>query len=322
MESIETQFVIEVKDCVKGMRELDEKSVDIVVTSPPYNLGTKYRNYKDTKARDEYLLWSQEWAREIRRVLQDNGSFFLNLGATPSNPLIPFELIVELKKMFVLQNTFHWIKSISIETKEGGQISAGHFKPLHSQRYVNECHEYMFHLTKDGNTPLDRLAVGVPYSDKSNIRRWSHTKGRDLRCRGNNWFIPYKTIVNRSKERPHPATFPTELAVNCVKIHGCNSQSVMLDPFLGIGHSALAAKKCRIGKFIGFDIDAEYVSVAREALVRGATVPTARFAAEQWPETEVGARRHFILTRLFASGLGVGANHPAALQTSAFVPRE
>ena len=275
MESIETQFVIEVKDCVKGMRELDEKSVDIVVTSPPYNLGTKYRNYKDTKARDEYLLWSQEWAREIRRVLQDNGSFFLNLGATPSNPLIPFELIVELKKMFVLQNTFHWIKSISIETKEGGQISAGHFKPLHSQRYVNECHEYMFHLTKDGNTPLDRLAVGVPYSDKSNIRRWSHTKGRDLRCRGNNWFIPYKTIVNRSKERPHPATFPTELAVNCVKIHGCNSQSVMLDPFLGIGHSALAAKKCRIGKFIGFDIDAEYVSVAREALFRGATVPTA-----------------------------------------------
>ena len=144
MESIETQFVIEVKDCVKGMRELDEKSVDIVVTSPPYNLGTKYRNYKDTKARDEYLLWSQEWAREIRRVLQDNGSFFLNLGATPSNPLIPFELIVELKKLFVLQNTFHWIKSISIETKEGGQISAGHFKPLHSQRYVNECHEYMF----------------------------------------------------------------------------------------------------------------------------------------------------------------------------------
>jgi site-specific DNA-methyltransferase (adenine-specific) len=276
MEVTDTQFIIEVKDCVKGMRELAEKSVDIVVTSPPYNLGTRYRNYKDTRTRDEYLLWSQEWAREIRRVLKDEGSLFLNLGAAPSNPLIPFELVVELKKIFVLQNTFHWIKSISIGTKEGEQISAGHFKPIRSQRYVNDCHEYVFHLTKDGKTPLDRLAVGVPYSDKSNIRRWSHTKGRDLRCRGNNWFIPYKTIVSRSKERPHPATFPTELAVNCVKIHGCNSHAVMLDPFLGIGHSALAAKECRIGKFIGFDIDAEYVSVAREALVRGATVATLR----------------------------------------------
>jgi site-specific DNA-methyltransferase (adenine-specific) len=83
--------------------------------------------------------------------------------------LIPFELMAELKKLFVLQNTFHWIKSISIETKEGKQISAGHFKPIQSRRFVNDCHEYVFHLTKTGSTPLDRLAVGVPYSDKSNI---------------------------------------------------------------------------------------------------------------------------------------------------------
>lgn len=274
INSTATQFVLEVKDCVKAMRELNEKSVDIVVTSPPYNLGIKYSNYKDTKTRDEYLVWSLEWAREVRRVLKDKGSFFLNLGAAPSNPLIPFELVVELKKLFILQNTFHWIKSISIETKEQEKISAGHFKPIHSHRYVNDCHEYVFHLTKGGDTSLDRLAIGVPYSDKSNIRRWSHTEGRDLRCRGNNWFIPYKTILSRSKDRPHPATFPTELAVNCIKIHGCNSESVMLDPFVGIGHSALGAKQCQIGKFIGFDIDSEYVAVAREALVMGVTRPT------------------------------------------------
>ena len=274
MEQTRTQFILEVKDCIQGMRQMQKKSVDIVVTSPPYNLGIKYNYYEDTKSRKEYLRWSKEWVRCVKRVLKDEGSFFLNLGAAPSNPLIPFELMAELKKIFTLQNTFHWIKSISIETKEGELVSAGHFKPIHSYRYVNDCHEYVFHLTKKGNTPLDRLAIGVPYSDKSNISRWSHTEGRDLRCRGNNWFIPYKTIVSRSKERPHPATFPTELAVNCIKIHGCNSQSVMLDPFLGIGHSALAAQDCGIGKFIGFDIDAEYVEVAREALRRGETVPT------------------------------------------------
>jgi site-specific DNA-methyltransferase (adenine-specific) len=268
-----TEFILKTEDCVTGMARLEAESVDIVVTSPPYNLGIKYRNYNDQRNRDDYLVWCLKWAGEVRRVLKGSGSFFLNVGACPSNPLIPHELIVELKKLFVLQNTFHWIKSITVKTKTGDQVSAGHFKPLHSHRYVNDCHEYVFHLTKVGETPLDRLALGVPYSDKSNIQRWAHTGGRDLRCRGNNWFIPYKTIVSRSKDRPHPATFPTELAVNCILIHGSSTKLVMLDPFLGIGHSAIAAKQCNVRRFIGFDIDSEYVAVARTTLERGLNEP-------------------------------------------------
>jgi len=264
-----THFNFQVKDCIAGMKDLPAESVDLVVTSPPYNLGIKYTKYKDDKSSNEYLDWSCQWMTEVKRVLKEKGSFFLNLGACPSNPLLPHEVIVALKNKevgFVLQNTFHWIKSITVHTKEKEHISAGHFKPIQSCRYVNDCHEYIFHLTKSGDTPLDRLGVGVPYSDKSNIKRWSHTDGKDLRCRGNNWFIPYKTIVNRSKERPHPATFPVELAVNCVKIHGVGKEIVMLDPFLGIGHSALAAKQCGVRDFIGFDIDSEYVKTATWAV--------------------------------------------------------
>jgi site-specific DNA-methyltransferase (adenine-specific) len=261
------RFQIEVKDCVEGMRSLSNDSIDVVVTSPPYNLKIKYRNYNDNRTRNEYLDWSRSWAREIKRVLKDDGSFFLNLSGSPSNPLIPHELIVALKGDvgFFLQNTFHWIKSISVVTKAGKLISAGHYKPLHSNRFVNDCHEYVFHLTKQGDTPIDRLSLGVPYADKSNIARWAHTEGRDLRCRGNNWFIPYKTIVDREKERPHPATFPVELAENCIKIHGAKRKLVMLDPFVGIGHSAIAARRCGIRQFIGFDVDPEYVRVARLA---------------------------------------------------------
>ena len=271
-----TEFTLEVQDCVKGMREMPSESLDLVVTSPPYNLGTPYSNYNDSRTRNDYLSWSREWATEVKRLLVPQGSFFLNLGACPSNPLIPHELVVALKELgFVLQNTFHWIKSITIETKAGELVSAGHYKPIHSQRYVNDCHEYIFHLTKSGDRTLDRLSIGVPYSDKSNIARWGHTKGRDRRCRGNNWFIPYKTIVSRSKQRPHPATFPTELAVNCIKVHGCRSDLVMLDPFLGIGHSALAAKQCGIGRFYGFDIDAGYVAVARRELLKEVTAEMA-----------------------------------------------
>jgi site-specific DNA-methyltransferase (adenine-specific) len=55
------------------MRELEPQSIDIVVTSPPYNLGIKYRNYRDSRTRDEYLVWSLEWATEVKRVLKEEG---------------------------------------------------------------------------------------------------------------------------------------------------------------------------------------------------------------------------------------------------------
>jgi site-specific DNA-methyltransferase (adenine-specific) len=267
MSQAPTQITIETIDCVSGMKLMEAESVDLVVTSPPYNLGIKYKQYKDAGARDQYLEWSKLWAEEVKRVLKPAGSFFLNLGACPSNPLLPHQLVVELcEGQFVLQNTFHWIKSISIEKKAGVIVSAGHFKPIPSKRFVNDCHEYLFHLTKDGKTELDRLAVGVPYSDKSNIARWAHTKGKDARCRGNNWFVPYKTIVSRDKQRPHPATFPVELAVNCIKIHGIKPGMLMMDPFLGIGHAALAAQQCGVSRFIGFEIDPHYAGLARKSL--------------------------------------------------------
>jgi site-specific DNA-methyltransferase (adenine-specific) len=142
-------------------------------------------------------------------------------------------------------------------------VSAGHFKPLNSKRYLTDCHEYVFHLTKSGNVPLDRLAIGVEYADKSNIARWGHTGGNDRRCRGNNWFVPYETIVNRASERPHPATFPVALAEMCVRLHGIYPTTTMLDPFLGIGNSALAAEVCGVHRFIGFDIDPGYLAEAK-----------------------------------------------------------
>ena len=246
---------------------LEDAAVDLVVTSPPYNLGIAYRRYFDRQQRVDYLDWCQEWAAELRRLLKNHGSLFLNLGASPSNPLLPHELVLRLRDLFVLQNTIHWIKAISIEDDNGLTSSRGHFKPISSQRYLNDCHEYIFHLTPEGRTPIDRLALGVPYADKSNIARWSHTKGKDRRCRGNTWFVPYKTIQRRARERPHPATFPVKLAEWCIKLHGpagAGRIETMLDPFLGIGNSAVAAKRCGVKNFIGFEIDEEYLAEARK----------------------------------------------------------
>lgn len=253
-------------DCVEGMKTLDAESVDVVVTSPPYNLGIKYSNYKDDQQREAYLAWCLQWAEEIKRVLKDDGSLFLNIGASPSNPLLPFEITAAFTQdnLFILQNAIHWIKAISIEMEDEKIVSMGHFKPINSGRFLNDCHEHIFHFTKHGSTPIDRLAVGVPYQDKSNIARWGHTGGKDKRCAGNTWFIPYDTIRSRAGERPHPATFPIELAERCILLHGKKKDAVMLDPFLGIGTAAVAAQNLNVGKFIGFDVDEEYLKVAAE----------------------------------------------------------
>jgi site-specific DNA-methyltransferase (adenine-specific) len=281
------------QDCIAGMSRLRKDSVDLAVTSPPYNLGISYGSYSDRQDRRSYLEWCDKWARQVRRVLKPDGSFFLNIGAAPSRPMLPHEIAITLREYFVLQNTIHWIKSIAIEGfSEHGAVadeagpavqgrqkpvatnarSFGHFKPINSSRFLNDCHEYVFHLTKSGRVELERLALGVPYQDKSNIARWSHTGGNDLRCRGNTWFVPYETIQSREKERPHPATFPVRLVEWCIKLHGESRVKTMLDPFLGIGNSAVAAQRCGVKKFIGFEIDDSYLTEAKRRVARNRRV--------------------------------------------------
>jgi site-specific DNA-methyltransferase (adenine-specific) len=279
-----TKFDLRRQDCIAGMSRLAEESVDLVVTSPPYNLGISYGKYSDRQDRRSYLGWCGELAGQVRRVLRPDGSFFLNIGAAPSNPMLPHEIVMTLREFFVLQNTIHWIKSIAIDDhcsrcpagdarashREAATAirSFGHFKPINSPRFLNDCHEYVFHFTKSGQVELNRLALGVPYQDKSNIARWSHTRGKDLRCRGNTWFVPYETIQSREKERPHPATFPVQLAEWCIKLHGASRVRSMLDPFLGIGNSAVAAQGCGVKKFIGFEIDGAYLAEAKRRIAR------------------------------------------------------
>jgi len=263
------RFDLRHEDCITGMSRLPNESLDLVVTSPPYNLGIGYSQYADRQDRQSYLNWCAKWAAQIHRILRSTGSFFLNVGSAPSNPMLPHQIVVELTSSsggFFLQNTIHWIKSIAVEDREGDVKSHGHFKPINSRRFLNDCHEYIFHFTKSGRVEVDRLALGVPYQDKSNIARWSHTRGSDLRCRGNTWLIPYETIQSRAKERPHPATFPVQLAEWCIKLHSVSRIETMLDPFLGIGNSAVAAQRCGVKNFIGFEIDDAYLAEAKRRL--------------------------------------------------------
>lgn len=257
-------------DCVKGLKKLDEKSVDIIVTSPPYNIGKKYNKYNDVRPREEYLNWMEKVAEESKRVLKENGSFFLNVGSKPSDLWIPLDTAFRFRNHYILQNTIHWVKSIAIPKKDVGKydaikddIAVGHYKPINSKRYMTNCHEYIFQFTKKGNVEINKLAIGVKYQDKSNIKRWK-SAGKDLRGRGNTWFIPYKTIWN---SRPHPTVYPAQLPEMCIKLQGVTNKMLVLDPFMGTGATALAS--IRVGvNYIGFEIDEKYVEVANEKIVK------------------------------------------------------
>jgi site-specific DNA-methyltransferase (adenine-specific) len=86
---------IHTMDCIRGMQRLPAGSVDIIVTSPPYNIGKEYRSYNDRQPRDDYLDWIGEVAAGAARVLAEDGSFFSTSAAnrgpwdTSTRPAVP-----------------------------------------------------------------------------------------------------------------------------------------------------------------------------------------------------------------------------------------
>ncbi|HYB94566.1 MAG TPA: site-specific DNA-methyltransferase [Vicinamibacterales bacterium] len=257
-------------DAVQILDSLDAGSLDAIVTSPPYNLGIRYRSYDDGRPRSEYLDWTGEWVALAKRALSDEGSLFLNVGAKPKDPWTALDVAQAVRPHLELQNIIHWVKSIAIEKSLAGvrsgladDLAVGHYKPINSNRFLNDCHEFVFHFSKGGDTPLDRQAVGVKYQDKSNVTRWGKA-GSGLRCRGNTWFLPYETIQSRDKERPHPATFPWRLPAYCLRLHGLKRLRMAADPFLGLGSSAVACATLGVS-FVGVELDEHYL---KEAIAR------------------------------------------------------
>ncbi|MSP05137.1 MAG: site-specific DNA-methyltransferase [Acetobacteraceae bacterium] len=245
-------------DCLGALANLPAESVDVVVTSPPYNLGIAYGRHDDRMAEAEYLAWMTQVGAAIRRVMRPDGSFFLNIAGSSTRPWLPMELICRLRPLFVLQNNITWVKSIAI-----GADSTGHYKPVPGKRFLHHNHESLFHLTLHGDVQLNRLAIGVPFKDKSNIARRGHAQ--DLRCRGDTWFIPYRTVKSKAQKFHHPSTFPEDLPRWCIRLHG-RANPVVLDPFMGTGTTLVAAAR-EGGHGIGIDLDPIYVETAQTRLL-------------------------------------------------------
>lgn len=258
--SIDNQQLIN-GDCLEIIKSFKDKFIDQVITSPPYNIGIKYNTYKDNLSNDDYLRFIKNVFIEIKRVLKDDGSIFLNIGGTNSNPWIPYDIINTIRDLFILQNNIIWVKSICIDENN----IYGHYKPVNSDRYIHNMFEHIFHLTKTGKVKIQRKEIGVPYKYKVNLQGKTITE--DIRCRGNTWFIPYETIHSKIQRGNHPAIFPEKLVEFCIKLHGFNKDTIICDPFLGSATTLLVSKKLKC-MGIGIEIDKKYFNYSYDRLVK------------------------------------------------------
>ena len=216
-------------DCLDVLPNLPES--DIVVMSIPYNINMPYgATCDDSRPVAEYLAWLRERFEAIKEKMQDDGSLFLNMDG---DGWLPFQVAGVLQPLFHLQNRIEWVKSLVVPERPCPHCrksipahQLGHFRSLGGDVSINRCGEFLLHLTKNRNVRLDRQAVGVCGSGKTNGTSSIH-------CAGNQWYVPYDP---RSEEAEHPCPFPIELVKRCLKLHGLRKPDlVVVDPFMGRG---------------------------------------------------------------------------------------
>ena len=251
-------------DCQEWMRSQPDHSIDIVVTSPPYNKNIAYNSYQDR--RSDYLDWITEINRELCRVLKPQGHFFLNLAGSSQDPLLPYRVADAVP--WRVQNHIVWAKAIEFR----GHIHGRSTVNVRAQYRLPNGHETVWHFTQNGSTPIDIAASSVPYRPEfaeDNFRR----TGRNTRPTTTCWHIPYETtgyMGQDSKElkgeRGHPAIFPRELVRHCLRVAGARSGFRVYDPFAGTGTTLVVAREFGC-EAIGTEIDADYCAFIHKRMV-------------------------------------------------------
>jgi len=233
-------------ECIK------ENSIDLIVTSPPYNVDIRYKSYDDKIPYKVYLEFTQKWLEKAYKLLKDDGRFCLNipLDKNKGGQQSVYADIVEIAKKieFNYHSTIIWNEqNISRRTAWGSWLSA-------TAPYVIAPVEMIVILYKKRWKKLSG-------SKKSDI-----TKKEFI-----NWTNGVWTFMGESKNRVgHPAPFPVELPRRCIKLFTFVGD-IILDPFLGSGSISIAATLTG-RKGIGLDIDRHYCEIAKQRLINEAKI--------------------------------------------------
>lgn len=228
-------------DCLDVLPTLKEESIDLVVTSPPYNVGVDYGVYTDDLPYEAYLDWMDEIWDECYRVLNHGGRICINVGDTGRNPYYPVhcDITSRMRKKWFLMGIIIWYKQNCLSNTAWGSWMKT------SSPSLRGLHEFIIVAGKDSKF----------FRKKKKDDVW--TKKEFLEYTLEVWkFTP------ETKSRNHPAPFPEELVKRCVKLYSYPND-VVLDPFLGSGTTMKVAQDLR-RSCIGIEINPDYGEVIKD----------------------------------------------------------
>jgi site-specific DNA-methyltransferase (adenine-specific) len=246
------------QDCIEWMTTQPDDSIDIIVSSPPYNKGIVYNGYQDR--RTDYLEWMTQVWSEACRVLKPTGHLFLNIAGSSDQPFLSYEVARSVP--WRVQNNIVWAKAVEFQ----GYIYGRSTVNINSKLKLPNGHESVWHFTEKGKTPIDIAASSVPYRPEF-AEDTSRRTGRTTRPTTTCWHIPYETIgymgaaaVDLKGTKGHPAIFPRELVRHCLRVAGAQPGQRVYDPFSGTGTTMWVAEKEFGCEAIGTEIDADYAA--------------------------------------------------------------
>lgn len=241
-------------DCLIEMKKIADNSVDCIITSPPYWKGFEYEAYFNSYS--QYLEWSTEWLKETKRVLNKNGTFFLNMINDSEITVRAFELleIAARKIMYKLHDTIIWYRYNQQPANTNRQLT-------------NQC-EYIFmlrHTSANINLNKEELYLKKPHLFKTkNV--------------GNVWELPFNINKDNHKIFGRKETkskwghggFPLDLPESCI-ILSTKENDTVLDCFMGSGSTGVAAVNTN-RNFIGIEMDEKYFQIAKERIEKVKTL--------------------------------------------------
>ena len=231
------------KDCLEGMKEMEEDSVDIVVTSPPYNIGTSvrgdmYSDYGDNLNQDDYLNFITKVLNELIRVTK--GYIFFNFQILKDNKFAYLEILSKFKKN--IKEIIIWHKKqVQPAIQPTCLSSAFEFVIVFAKKEL--CEKRSFERAFFNNREKGQLNTNVIYGDNvSCVKEFNVNQGTNKAVFPKyfvKWFLKKFTIEG----------------------------DLILDPFMGSGTVAVACKEMK-RNYLGFEISEEYCSIARDKLTQ------------------------------------------------------
>ena len=254
-------------DTIETMKKIDDKSIQLILTSPPYRRGQRIdglnniyqkanKDFDDNMTDEEYVNWSVEIFKQYDRILKDTGVVAYNLSYTTYSPSLPYFVIQEVFKNtnFIIADTVSWEKSSCIPSASHPQALTRKCELVYI--FVKKQHIKDYDANKEVNSVVEKT--------------------------GQKFFKIYYNIIraknNDGKTEGHGATFSSDFAKFFIDLYSF-PDSLVLDNFMGTGTVGVAC--CELGrKWIGIDNSQDYIDMANERISQ------VEFVGHRWIKDE------------------------------------